>query len=130
MGAAITSSGLSSYLGGVLSNAISGQPDLAIILLVSLFAVIVTSFMSNTSTAALAVPIVASLSRALGPGIASLAMVAGISSSFNYITPFGTPPSAMAYSSGYIKVWDMMKVGIPLTLIAIIVITALAQWVW
>jgi len=130
MGAAIASSGLSSYLGGVLSNAVLGQSNVAIIFLVALFAVIVTSFMSNTSTAALVVPIVASLSRGLGPGIGSLAMVAGISSSFNYITPFGTPPSAMAYSSGYIKVWDMMKVGIPLTLAGIIVITALAQWVW
>lgn len=130
MGAAISSSGLSSYLGGALSSSIAGQSDIAIIFLVSIFAVIVTSFMSNTSTAALVVPIVASLSRGLGPGIGSLTMVAGISSSFNYITPFGTPPSAMAYSSGYIKVWDMMRAGIPLTIAAIIVITMLAEWIW
>lgn len=130
LGASIEASGLAASMGTALAGIVSGQGSLGLYFSVICFAVLVTSFMSNTSTAALVVPIVASLAIALGPAVKELVVVAGLAASLNFLTPFGTPPSAMAYSSGYIRVMDMVKPGIILTLVAIIVLALLAWVYW
>lgn len=129
MGAVIEATGLATQIGALLGPLLAGQAPFPLLATVSLFACIVTSFMSNTSTAALLVPIMTSLPALAGVNVRQLGMVAGVSASFNFLTPAGTPPNAMAYSSGQISVWDMVKAGVPLTIIAIFTI-ALLGWIF
>lgn len=121
-------SGLSGYMASALALIVSGQGEIVLLLGVTLFAVVVTSFMSNTSTAALVVPIVVAMP--LGGSVRELAILAGVASSLNFITPAGTPPSAMAYSSGYISVWDMVKPGVVITIIGVLLLVFLAWLYW
>ncbi|MDD5340527.1 MAG: DASS family sodium-coupled anion symporter [Candidatus ainarchaeum sp.] len=130
MGAAVLSSGLASQIGSLLAVLLSGQAQFQLFATISLFGVLVTSLMSNTSTAALLVPIISSLPAMAGAGVKQLAMMAGMSASFNFITPAGTPPNAMAYSSGQISVWDMAKAGVPLTILAMLLLSLLAWLFW
>lgn len=130
MGAAIESTGLASQAGGALGGLLAGRAPFPLFAVVSVFACILTSFMSNTSTAALLVPIMTSLPAFAGVSVRQLGMVAGVSASFNFLTPAGTPPNAMAYSSGQISVWDMVKAGAPLTIIAILLISLMAWIYW
>lgn len=130
MGAAILSSGLASQVGGLLAVLLSGQSEFQLFATISLFGVLVTSAMSNTSTAALLVPIISSLPAMAGAGVKQLTMMAGMSASFNFITPAGTPPNAMAYSSGQISVWDMARAGVPLTILAMLLLSLLAWLFW
>ena len=78
-------------------------------------AVILSSFMSNTATANILLPIAMSFTlvdRSL------LSITVALSCSFALAFPISTPPNAMAYSLGTFKTKDMFKIGAPITLIA------------
>ncbi|MEW6748228.1 MAG: DASS family sodium-coupled anion symporter [Candidatus Micrarchaeota archaeon] len=129
LGSAIGSSGLSDIVGGMLSDAITGQSGSMVYLAVLAFGSAITAGMSNTSTAALIVPIVASL-QDLSVGMEELVILAGLASSLNFISPAGTPPTAMAFYQGRLSVWDLVKVGIPITLIGLAISALVATFLW
>ncbi|MFH0737645.1 MAG: SLC13 family permease [Candidatus Micrarchaeota archaeon] len=129
LGSALESSGLSDIIGRMLSDVIAGQGEFGMFLAISAFGTAVTAGMSNTSTAALIVPIVAALPP-VAAGAKDIVILAGLAASFNFLSPAGTPPSAMAFSSGKLRVWDMVKVGIPITLIALALSALIATFVW
>lgn len=66
---------------------------------------------SNTAAALIGCPIAASL--ALGAGVSPVGPViaAALACSISSAIPSTTPPMAIVYSSGYVKIWDMFKVG-------------------
>ena len=80
-----------------------------------LLAVILSTFMSNTATVSLMMPLVMSLP---GEKPILLAAVVALASSFDVPIPIATPPMAMAYATREIRVKDMLKVGIIFTIIA------------
>ena len=83
---------------------------------------IITNFMSNTSTAALIIPIAMAIS-----GVSPTVMAVGIAltASSSMLLPISTPPNAIAYGSGVIKVKDMFKAGIIITLLCILLLVTL-----
>lgn len=130
LGSAIDSSGLSTYLGTLLGTLVMGQTTFMLFLAVIAFAVIMTLSASNTATAALIVPVVIPLAAMTGVGIKELAIIAGMGTSLDFLVPVGTPPSAIAYSSGYIRVWDMLKAGIFITIAGVLLLAFLAWLYW
>jgi sodium-dependent dicarboxylate transporter 2/3/5 len=130
LGAAIDSSGFAGYLGTLFADLIAGQPYAIILGLVAVFSVFMTLSASNTATAALLVPVIIPLASALNLPIKTLAVTAGVATSLDFLVPVGTPPSAIAYSSGYIRVKDMVKAGIPITIAGIIMLTLVAWAYW
>ncbi len=111
LGVAIEKSGLSQW---VVSQASGLQLNpMMVFIFFALFTITLTTFISNTVTASLIVPIGISLVSAEPT---SIAIIIALSASIAMILPISTPPNAIAYSSGLIKVKDMAKVG---TIIAI-----------
>jgi sodium-dependent dicarboxylate transporter 2/3/5 len=74
------------------------------------------------------------LPKAIGRGTShvsqtALAVKGGISISLDFILPVGTPPNAIAYSTGKVSIGEMIKAGIMLDVGAFIVImTAYFFW--
>ena len=66
---------------------------------------------SNTAAALIGCPIAASL--AIGAGVSPVGPViaAALACSISSAIPSTTPPMAIVYSSGYVKIWDMFRVG-------------------
>jgi sodium-dependent dicarboxylate transporter 2/3/5 len=91
-------------------------------MLLALIAVVVAlgAFVSNTAVAAIIIPLITPLSSVLSVEPKVLAITVAIAVSFDFLLPIGTPPNAMAYNTGYLKIREMLKAGILLTLIAII----------
>ncbi len=125
LGNVIDVSGVSVHIGNFIENSIDGRSEIFVFGLIAAVTSGISSFVSNTSTAALIIPIMLAISESR-----ELASLVAISSSINFISPAGTPPSAMAFGYGHLRVVDMLKVGIPLTIIGIVVVSALAFYLW
>ncbi|MFH1729372.1 MAG: DASS family sodium-coupled anion symporter [Pseudomonadota bacterium] len=115
MGIAITSTGLSDYIISFLD--LNKFSYLTIALIFGTVTVIMGTFMSHTASANLLVP----LSISLFPGNPALiAIVTGICASYGMALPISTPPNAIAYGSELIKIKDMIKAGIIISIIAVL----------
>jgi sodium-dependent dicarboxylate transporter 2/3/5 len=83
--------------------------------------------MSNVAQVIVFAPVVSSLATAIGMHPLQLGIPMALAASCAGMLPMGTPPNAIAFSSGYIKIKDMMKVGVVMNFISIILIT-LFSW--
>jgi solute carrier family 13 (sodium-dependent dicarboxylate transporter), member 2/3/5 len=96
-----------------------------IILVFVTLAILPTEMISNTATAALLLPISASLAVSMGLNSILFMAPVALASSFGFIMPVGTPSIAIVYSSGYIATKEMAKAGVPLDITSIIKVTIL-----
>jgi sodium-dependent dicarboxylate transporter 2/3/5 len=121
-------SGLAGWLAGRLSG-LAGASPVIIVAAVTLFFVLLTELTSNTATAAMAMPLVASLAPALGAEPLGLMAAAALGSALGFMLPVGTPPNALAYGTGAVTVRDMARAGVWLDLAGAALIT-LAVLLW
>ncbi|CAG08845.1 unnamed protein product, partial [Tetraodon nigroviridis] len=112
-------SGLSSWLGEKLAPL--GQiPPYAISLLLSLLVATFTECSSNTATTTLFLPILASMATAIKIHPLYVMLPCTIAASLAFMLPVATPPNAIAFSFGKLKVIDMVKAGFILNFIGIL----------
>ena len=116
-------SGLSSWLGEQLTG-LSGFSPVLLVAAVCTILTFLTELTSNTATTQMILPILASLSVAVKVHPLLLMIPATLSASCAFMLPVGTPPNAIVFGTGEVRMQDMMKSGIFLNLIGIIWITA------
>lgn len=119
--AGFTGSGLSEWVGSQLT-ALQGIPVLVVILIVAAFVIFLTEITSNTATASMMYPIMASLAVALGIHPFALMIAAGLAASCAFMLPVATPPNAVVFGSGYLRIPDMAKAGFALNIIGIFLV--------
>ena len=124
MAAGIQESGLSGYLGERLS-VIAGLPPLGQILLASFATVALSAVASNTAT--IAVMLVVLRDAAAPEALHSVLFAATIASSCDFALPAGTPPNAIVFGSGYVRIPTMARLGVGLDLVAALIC---ALWCW
>jgi sodium-dependent dicarboxylate transporter 2/3/5 len=88
-----------------------------------------TELMSNVALVAVLAPVVAGIAIGLDIPIIYLLIPVTIASSCAFMLPMATPPNAIVFASGYIKVLQMAKVGIVLNLIAVVLLILVFQYV-
>ncbi len=122
-------SGASLVLGKEVARIFGNTPQLVIIAVVTIFIIILTEFTSNTASAALLVPVFATIATEMGMPKETLVMVIGIGASCAFMLPVATPPNAIVFGTGYIRQKDMMKAGFFLGLVCVAVITLYAHFI-
>jgi sodium-dependent dicarboxylate transporter 2/3/5 len=85
---------------------------------------------SNTATVAIILPIGFSIGEALGINPIAIVFIVAIPSGLAFTLPIATPPNAIAYSSGYYEISDVIKPGLMLNILSWIVFIALALIYW
>jgi len=95
----------------------------------------ITNLMADGPAAAAVGPVALNIAAIAHPGTVYLpfmSMTTAIASSFAYCLIIGTPPNAILYASGYLEPKDYIRVGLPLFIIANIVLFIIAStyWVW
>ena len=100
-----------------------GFSQLMLIFLVSLISLFVSELMSNVAQVIVFAPVVSGLAEATHVHPLLLGIPMTLAASCASMLPMGTPPNAIAFSSGYIKLKDMTKVGFVMNVIAVILIT-------
>ncbi len=88
-----------------------------------------TELMSNVALVAVLAPVVAGIAIGLEIPILYLLIPVTIASSCAFMLPMATPPNAIVFASGHIKVHQMARVGVILNLIAVLLLVLLFQFV-
>ncbi len=122
LGEGLVYSGAAQWMADGLGDALLGTQLIVVLLAVSLVTVMLTNFISNTATAAMFIPILLGLSRSLGVSPELLVLTCGLSVSLSFITPIGTPPFTLIYSTKRVTRRDMAKAGIVITVPSILAI--------
>jgi len=115
----------------MVANAISTS-EISILFTVSLLILLMlfmTELMSNVALVAVLAPVVAGIAIGLGIPLLYLLIPVTIASSCAFMLPMATPPNAIVFASGYIKVYQMARVGIVLNLISVVLLILLFQFV-
>lgn len=120
---AFTASGLSELMGEGMQG-LSVLPLLLLILSLCLVVSFVTEITSNTATATLLMPILASAAVALDIDPVILMMPAAISASCAFMMPVATPTNAIVYGSGKLNISTMAREGAVLNVIMAFIVTA------
>ncbi len=110
-----TLSGLDIQIGQALKPYLVFHP-LLIVLIICLILTFMTELTSNTATAAALLPIMKGTAIALNLNPLLLMIPATISASMAFMLPVATPPNAIVFSSGVIKISHMAKIGVILNL--------------
>ncbi|MBD3285767.1 DASS family sodium-coupled anion symporter [candidate division WOR-3 bacterium] len=124
LGSAVSASGLDTWL--VSSLGMEGLPPVALFIGFILITVVLTNFISNTSSAALIVPL------AMGFAVSGNSLVIGVAlaASASMLLPVSTPPNAIAFGSGQLKVKHMFSTGLIIAVIALGVIMLFGLLIW
>ncbi len=113
LGLGLEASGFADWLAGEVSASLGANPGAWSIFAVScLLGFVLTYAASNTAAALITCPIAATLALGAGVAVAPPIIGAALACSISSAIPSTTPPMAIVYSSGYVKIWSMFKVGL------------------
>ncbi len=115
-------SGASKILGETVAQGLADAPIFMVMLIVAGFIIFLTEFASNTASAALLVPVFASIAESMGIPKEVLVMLIGVGASCAFMLPVATPPNAIVFGTGLIQQKEMLRVGIVLNIISMAVV--------
>jgi sodium-dependent dicarboxylate transporter 2/3/5 len=119
--------GLASWLGNQMSM-LQGLSLIALVFVIIAVVNFFTEFTSNLATTAMLLPILGPLALSLNTNPYILLVAATIAASCAFMMPVATPPNAVVFGSGYLRVPDMMKSGIWMNFLSIIFITVMVYF--
>ncbi|KAM8976008.1 Na(+)/citrate cotransporter [Pelodytes ibericus] len=121
-------SGLSHWLGQQMTP-LHTIPPWAIAVVLSLMVAVFTECASNVATATLFLPILASMARSIEVNPLYIMIPCTLSTSFAFMLPVATPPNAIVFSYGHLRVSDMVKTGLTMNIIGVLCSTiAINSW--
>lgn len=123
---AFTTTGVDKWIAQQL-NFLGGMHYLILILAIVSITIFSGEIISNTATAALMIPISASLATTLNIDPILLMVPITLATSYGFIMPVGTPPNAIVFASGHVTVAKMARAGLPLDIIGIGIVSALSS---
>ena len=115
----------------LVANAIAAS-DISILItaiLLIFLMLFMTELMSNVALIAVLAPVVAGIAIGLEIPILYLLIPVTMASSCAFMLPMATPPNAIVFASGYIKVYEMARVGIILNLIAVALLILMFKFI-
>ncbi len=126
--AGFKSTGLASWMGAQLAF-ISGFPFWIVLVLVVGFILFFTEINSNTATANIFLPVLASIAIAGHTNPLLLMIPATFASTFAFMMPAGTGPNTVIFASEKITVSEMVRCGFWLKLISLVVLTLILYFI-
>ncbi|AYD90627.1 DASS family sodium-coupled anion symporter [Actinomyces lilanjuaniae] len=120
--------GLSIWI-GEQARGLEVLPTVLFVAAVALLVIVLTELTSNTATAAAFLPIMGGVAVGIGltqqepANVLLLTAPVALSATFAFMLPVATPPNAVAYGSGYVRLADMVRSGVWLNIIGMVLVT-------
>lgn len=121
LASALEKSGVIKMVGNLLAGN-NAQSVLIIIFLVAVISIFISEVMSNVAQVIVFAPLVTGFAEAIGMNPFLLGIPMTLAASCASMLPMGTPPNAIVFSSGHIKISEMIKAGFVMNLISIVLI--------
>lgn len=119
LGSQLFKSGLASQFGRWLVEITGAATSLSLAYLFGFLALVLTETTSNTAAATVTCPLAIAAAQAAGVSPAAPALAAAVMASLAFMLPVSTPPNAIVYSSGLIRITEMVVHGFWLDLVGI-----------
>jgi len=120
-------SGLSSYMGEQLVSA-GNLSNMSLLFTVTGLMTFLTEFTSNTATTEMMLPIVAGLTNQIQINPLFLMIPVTIAASMAFMFPIATPPNAVVFGSGRVKMMDMVKAGFIINIVGVILVVLISYY--
>jgi sodium-dependent dicarboxylate transporter 2/3/5 len=124
LGSMMFETGLARALGEAIFAAMPISGTYGIVLAATLMAVVVSELTSNTASASLVVPVVLALAQASGVDPVKPALAATAACSFGFMLPVSTPPNALVFGTGRVKITEMIVYGAALDVVGVLIVSA------
>ena len=119
-------SGLSRSVGENLSS-LAALPPALVVLLLMLLVSATTAVTSNVATASIFLPVVAGLAHSMGVHPLSFMVPVALTTSLAFVLPVSTPPNAMAFASGRLRISDMLRLGLVMNVLGVFIVLIFLQ---
>ena len=116
---AFEESGLAIWLGQLMTE-FGGLPLFLLLLLLIAAINFLTEITSNLATTAMLLPVLAPLAMEIDVHPFGLMVGAAVAASCAYMLPVATPPNAVVFGSGYLRIPDMVSKGIVMNIVSIL----------
>jgi sodium-dependent dicarboxylate transporter 2/3/5 len=124
LASAFKESGLSLWFCNRLVGAGSLHP-IILIAIICFMVTFLTEMTSNTATAQMLLPILASLAVAVRMNPLLLMIPGTISCSCAFMLPVATPPNAIVFGTDRLRIWDMARTGFLINLFGVVLVTVI-----
>jgi len=130
MGIAMEKTGTAQFLADEMLRLVGGSGPTAVMVGLFVLTTILTAFMSNAAAAVLAAPIAIESAAGMGISPYAFAMAVAIAASNSFVTPIGHQACILVYGPGGYRFFDFAKVGLPLTLLILVLIVLFLPVIW
>tara|TARA_R110002051_G_scaffold143507_3_gene216446 strand:+ start:27199 stop:28689 length:1491 start_codon:yes stop_codon:yes gene_type:complete len=121
-------SGLATWIGGQMTS-LSGLPVFVLVLVLIAAVNFLTEITSNLATTAMLLPVLAPMAITIDVHPFVLMVGAAVAASCAFMLPVATPPNAVVFGSGYLRIPDMVSKGFFMNIVSIIVLTFFVYFV-
>ena len=130
LGGAITESGLADELASQLIVPLGDRGDIGLLLGVLVATIFLTEIITNNAAAVLIFPIALATAAEAGLDPRPFAIAIAVGASCSFLTPIGYQTNTMVYGMGGYRFGDFARVGLPLTLVMILVTLVVVPIAW
>ncbi|MFN6944775.1 MAG: SLC13 family permease [Cytophagaceae bacterium] len=113
---------------GVWVGSLDITGGLVLIFIVTALMLFMTELMSNVALCTVFLPLVIGIANAFEMPAMHMLVPVTLASSCAFMLPMGTPPNAIVFASGNLRILDMVRAGLPLNLLSIVIIVLLSNW--
>ncbi|MFT4544920.1 MAG: di/tricarboxylate transporter [Bacteroidia bacterium] len=125
LGKAMSNSGAAEFIATNILKIAEPFGPVAILGMIFLVTNLLASYMTNLAAVAIIFPIAVGIAQSLGLPLEPFIMIVAFGGAANFITPIGYQTNLMVYGSGGYSFNDFMKIGLPLTILYIVIGTLL-----
>ncbi len=126
----LRTTGTTDVVAHLLSGLATGMPSYGALALILVAAMAVTPFLNNAATVLVMAPIAARFATELGYAPDAFLMAVAIGAGCDFLTPIGHQCNTLVMGPGGYRFGDYWKLGLPLSILVVVVSVPLLLYVW
>jgi di/tricarboxylate transporter len=130
VGEAILHSGLAGSLAQGIVGVFGDLGPRGALLGILLTTIVLTEVITNNAAAVLVFPLAVAVAEGAGLAVRPFAMAIAIGASASFLTPIGYQTNTMVYGPGGYRFGDFARLGLPLTVLIVVLTVWLVPWFW